>query len=57
MYASYVSSKSILGYIGTQCFFLNFETDQVKQGHFENCQKSRGWFIPKIARTKAEFGD
>ena len=34
------------------CIFENFEIAWVKQGQFQNFQKSWGWFIPKIARTK-----
>ena len=34
------------------CIFENFEIAQVKQEQFQIFQKSRGWFIPKIARTK-----
>ena len=32
--------------------FENFEIAPVKRGQFQNFQKSQGWFIPKIARTK-----
>ena len=32
--------------------FEKFEIVRVKRGEFQNFQKSRGWFIPKIARTK-----
>ena len=32
--------------------FENIEVTWVKQKQFQNFQKSRGWFIPKIARTK-----
>ena len=32
--------------------FQNFEIARVKRGKFQNFQKSGGWFIPKIARTK-----
>ena len=35
-----------------KCIFEYFESAQVKQGLFENFQKSRGWFIPKIAQNK-----
>ena len=35
-----------------ECIFENFEIAQVKREQFQNTQKSRGWFIPKIARTK-----
>ena len=35
-----------------ECIFGNFETVRVKRGQFQNFQKSWGWFIPKIARTK-----
>ena len=35
-----------------ECIFENFEIARVKQGQFQNVQKSRGWFLPKIARTK-----
>ena len=37
--------------------FENFETVRVKQGQFQNFQKSRGWFIPKVARTKNVVSD
>ena len=32
--------------------FENFENAQIKQGQFQNFQKSQGQFIPKIAWTK-----
>ena len=35
-----------------ECIFGNFEIARVKRGQFQNFQKSRGWFIPEIARTK-----
>ena len=35
-----------------KCIFENSEISQVKRGQFQNIKKSRGWFIPKIARTK-----
>ena len=35
-----------------ECIFENFEIARVKRGQFQNFQKSRGWLIPKIARTK-----
>ena len=35
-----------------KCIVENSEIAWVKQGQFQNFQKSRGWFIPKIARTK-----
>ena len=35
-----------------ECIFENFEIAQVKRGQFQNFQKSRGWFIPKITQTK-----
>ena len=35
-----------------ECIFENFEITQVKQGQFQNFQKSRGSFIPKIGLTK-----
>ena len=31
-----------------KCTFENFEIAQVKRGHFQNFQNSRGWFIPNI---------
>ena len=34
------------------CELANSELAWVKQGQFQNFQKSRGWFIPKIAQTK-----
>ena len=36
----------------SECIFEDFETARVKRGQFQNFQKSRGLFIPKIARTK-----
>ena len=36
----------------SECIFENFEIALVKRGQFQKFQKSRGWFIPKIARTK-----
>ena len=36
----------------TECIFENFEITRVKQGQIQSFQKSRGSFIPKIARTK-----
>ena len=35
-----------------ECIFENFEIAWVKRGQFQNFQKSRGWLIPKIIRTK-----
>ena len=35
-----------------KCIFENFETAWVKREQFQNCQKSWGWFIPKIVQTK-----
>ena len=35
-----------------KCIFEYFESARVKQELFENFQKSRGWFIPKIAQSK-----
>ena len=35
-----------------KCNVENSVIAWVKQGQFQNFQKSRGWFIPKIARTK-----
>ena len=34
------------------CIFESFEIARVKQGQFEDFQKSQGWFSPKITRTK-----
>ena len=34
----------------SKCIFENFEIE--KRGKFQNFQKSRGYFIPKIARSK-----
>ena len=34
------------------CIFENFEIAWVKRGQCQNSQKPRGWFIPKITRTK-----
>ena len=34
-----------------KCIFQNSEIAQLKQ-QFQNFQKSQGWFVPKIARTK-----
>ena len=31
------------------CIFENFEIARLKQGQFQNFQKSRGFFIPKFA--------
>ena len=36
----------------SKSIFKNSEIAQVKQGQFQNFQKSRGWFIPKINGTK-----
>ena len=38
-----------------KCIFENSETALVKRVQFQNFQKSRGWFIPKIARTKCDY--
>ena len=35
-----------------ECIFESVEIERVKQGRFEDIQKSRGWFIPKITQTK-----
>ena len=35
-----------------QCIFGNFEIATVKREQFQNVQKSRGLFMPKITRTK-----
>ena len=35
-----------------ECIFENFEIARLKREQFQNYQGSRGWFIPKIARTK-----
>ena len=35
-----------------KCIFENFEINRVKRGQFQIFQKSRGGFIPKIARNK-----
>ena len=35
-----------------ECIFENSEIVRVKRGQFQNFQKSRGWFIPQISRTK-----
>ena len=35
-----------------KCIFENFEIARVKLVQFQNVKKSRGWFIPQIARTK-----
>ena len=32
--------------------FENFESAQVKREQFQNFQKSRGLYVPKIVRTK-----
>ena len=34
------------------CILENFEIAWVKQAQFQNFQKQRGLFIPKIVRTK-----
>ena len=44
--------ESAIWYKLPQCIFENFVFARVKRGQFQNVQKSRGWFIPKIARTK-----
>ena len=38
-----------------KCIFENSEIAWVIQGHFQNIQKSQGWFIPKIAQTKRDY--
>ena len=35
-----------------QHIFENFEIARIKREQFQNFQKSRGYFIPKLARTK-----
>ena len=35
-----------------KCMFENFEIARVKQGQFQNFQKSWGWFIQKLAWAK-----
>ena len=35
-----------------ECIFEKFEIARVKRGQFQNFQKSRGLFIPKIILTK-----
>ena len=35
-----------------KCIFKNFDIARVKREQFQIFQKSRGWFIPKIAWTK-----
>ena len=35
-----------------ECIFENFEITRVKRGQFRDFQKSRGYFIQNIARTK-----
>ena len=35
-----------------KCIFENLEIARIKRGQFQNFQKSRGWFIPKITRNK-----
>ena len=35
-----------------KCIFENSEIALVKRGQFQNFQKSRVWFIPKIVGTK-----
>ena len=35
-----------------ECIFENFEIAPVKRVQFQNFQKSRGWYIPKITQTK-----
>ena len=35
-----------------ECIFKNFEITLVKRGQFQNFQKSRVSFIPKMPRTK-----
>ena len=48
---NYMFERAICGKF-SECIFENFEIARVKRGQFQNFQKSRGWFIPKIARTK-----
>ena len=40
-----------------KCIFENFEIALVlvKWGQFQNFQKSWGWFILKVARTKRDY--
>ena len=35
-----------------ESIFENFEIPRVKREKFQNCQKPREWFIPKIPQTK-----
>ena len=35
-----------------RAIFENFEIARVRRVQFQKFQKSRGWFIPKMARTK-----
>ena len=35
-----------------ECMFENFSIAWVKRGQFQDFQKSRGWFISKMARSK-----
>ena len=52
--------QSLLKNFQILCYFdwesdkdlLNVLKFKVKRGQFQNLQKSRGWFILKIARTK-----
>ena len=39
-----------------ECIFEDFEIAGVKRGLFKKLKNSRGWFIPKIARTKHVIG-
>ena len=39
----------------SKLIFKNFEIAWVKRGQYQNFQKSQGWFIPKIARTKRDY--
>ena len=38
-----------------ECIFKNFEITRVKREQFQNFQKSRGGFIPRIARNKRDY--
>ena len=42
----------LAGQFGIDCLSANFEIARVKQVQFQNLQKSRAWFIPKIAWSK-----
>ena len=48
--SNHMFGKAILDKM-PECIFENFEIFRAKRGQFQNFQKSRGWFIPKIVQT------